>query len=127
MNRKLTGALGALFVGGTLLGSLALAQPAQADFFREVRRNHNNRRDSDHRNRRDSDNDGIPNYRDPHPYRSERVFRNGRYYYNYNEVPRRGAYGDLDRDGIRNRWDRDRDGDGRRNKKDDHPSDRRRR
>jgi hypothetical protein len=119
MNRKLTGALGALFIGGTLLGSLALAQPAQADFFREVRRNHSSRW-------RDSDHDGIPNYRDHSPYRSNRYYRNGRWYDSYS-VPRRGKYGDMDRDGVRNKWDRDRDGDGRRNKRDDHPSNRRRR
>ena len=149
MNRKLTGALGALFVGGTLLGSMAFAKPAQADFFHEMRRDHasSRSRDYDYRSRdydarrRDYDHDGIPNYRDRdddndgirdsrdrHPYSSRRTsyyryYRDGRYY----STPRRGAYGDLDRDGIRNKWDRDRDGDGRRNKRDDHPSDRRRR
>lgn len=36
---------------------------------------------------------------------------------------RYGPYGDLDRDGIRNRDDRDRDGDGIRNRRDRAPSD----
>lgn len=33
-------------------------------------------------------------------------------YYTANRVPRRGPYGDYDRDGIPNRYDRDANGDG---------------
>lgn len=39
----------------------------------------------------------------------------------------RGPYGDLDRDGRRNYWDQDKDGDGRRNERDDRPKNPRRR
>jgi hypothetical protein len=36
----------------------------------------------------------------------------GSSYYTANRTPRRGAYGDYDRDGIPNRYDRDANGDG---------------
>lgn len=106
MNRKLSGLLSALFLGGAVLSSVALSAPAEAASHRSI-------------------------YRRPGAYSRYRTsryryFRNGRWYSNSN-TPRRGKYGDLDRDGIRNKWDRDRDGDGRRNKRDDHPSNRRRR
>jgi hypothetical protein len=144
MKRNINGALGALLVGGTLLSGLLLTKPAQADFFSERRHSSSSSRSRDfdrdgvpNYRDRDDDNDGIPDSRDRNDYSTNRgIFSNGRYnssgrYYSggryYNSAPRRGAYGDLDRDGIRNRRDRDRDGDGRRNKRDDHPSDRRRR
>jgi len=139
MKRKLTGALGALFVGGTLLASMAFATPAQAQIFGDRYRSGSwyTRGDFDrdgipnHRDR-DDDNDGIRDSRDPNDRstRGRGYYRNGRFYSSgryYNSVPRRGAYGDRDRDGIRNRWDRDRDGDGRRNRNDDHPRNPRRR
>lgn len=122
MKRQHMGTLGALLIGGTVLSGLLMAAPAQADFFRDMRRNHSSSRS------RDYDRDGIPNRWDRDPYSNRRTdtfryYRDGRYY----STPRRGPNGDLDRDGVRNKWDRDRDGDGRRNKRDDHPSDRRRR
>lgn len=95
--------LGALVLGGAVMGSLALSKPAEAAHTRKV-------------------------YVRPGTYSRYRTsryryYRNGHYY----STPLRGKNGDLDRDGIRNKKDHDRDGDGRRNKKDDHPSDRRRR
>ncbi|MGD9880632.1 MAG: hypothetical protein AB7F22_20940 [Reyranella sp.] len=43
-------------------------------------------------------------------------YSGGRYYsnsrYAYNSTPRRGPYGDYDRDGVPNRYDRDANGDG---------------
>jgi len=103
MNRTLSGMLGALVLGGALLSSAVLSKPAEADMFHRMR----SRQAATRR------------------HRHHRYYRNGRYYSTYS-VPRRGKFGDLDRDGIRNKWDRDRDGDGRRNKRDDHPSNRRR-
>jgi hypothetical protein len=97
--------LGALVLSGAVLGSLALSKPAQADLFHKVRA-----REAAYSRHRTS---------------HYRYYRNGRWYATQ-ATPRRGKYGDMDRDGVRNKWDRDRDGDGRRNKKDDHPSNRRR-
>lgn len=106
MNRTLSGMLGALVLGGAVLSGVLMSKPAEAAPRRSI-------------------------YQRPGTYSRYRTsryryFRNGRYYSNAN-TPRRGKFGDLDRDGIRNKWDRDRDGDGRRNKRDDHPSNRRRR
>jgi hypothetical protein len=42
--------------------------------------------------------------------------------YNNNRTPRGGAYGDRDRDGIPNAYDRDRDGDGVPNRWDSNPN-----
>jgi hypothetical protein len=97
--------LGALVLGGALLSSVVLSKPAEAAQRRIYER---------------------PGTYSRYRTSRYRYFRNGRWYSNSN-TPRRGKYGDLDRDGIRNKWDRDRDGDGRRNKRDDHPSNRRRR
>jgi len=47
-------------------------------------------------------------------YYNDRVYRNDR-------VGSRRPWGDLDGDGIPNKYDRDKDGDGRRNGRDDHP------
>jgi hypothetical protein len=104
MNRTLSGVLGALVLGGAVLGSVVISKPAEAA-------------------RRIYERPGMYSR-----YRTSRYrhYRHGRWYSTYS-VPRRGKYGDLDRDGIRNKWDRDRDGDGRRNKRDDHPSNRHRR
>lgn len=113
MNRKLSGILGALVLGGAVLSGVVLAKPAEADMFHKLRQR-----------------EARSRYR----AKSRRYYRNGRWYSTYSAprygtyaVPRRGKFGDLDRDGIRNKWDRDRDGDGRRNRRDDHPSNRRRR
>lgn len=59
----------------------------------------------------DRDRDGIANRYDPDSPRNQRYAR------------RFGPYGDLDRDGIINRDDRDRDGDGVRNRYDQFPND----
>jgi hypothetical protein len=59
---------------------------------------------------RDVDRDGIPDYRD-------RFIRSSRYPYRK----------DLDRDGVRNKRDKDKDGDGIRNRRDDHDKNPRRR
>jgi hypothetical protein len=125
MKRALSGLLGALLLGGTLLASVAAPKPAQADFFHrrrvENRRvwnrgTYNRRHDWDRdgiRNRRDrdDDNDGVPDWRD----RNDRSRRSHRYYYN-------GRY--YNGWGYYNRQDRD--GDGYRNSRDDHPDDPRR-
>jgi hypothetical protein len=42
-------------------------------------------------------------------YTSNTAYRSGYY---YNSTPRRGPYGDYDRDGVANRYDRDANGDG---------------
>ena len=60
----------------------------------------------------DHDGDGIANISDPDSPRNQRRF--ARLY---------GPYGDLDRDGIMNMEDRDRDGDGVRNRHDRFPDD----
>lgn len=60
----------------------------------------------------DHDRDGIANIHDPDSPRNQR--RLARLY---------GPYGDLDRDGIMNQDDRDRDGDGVRNRYDRFPDD----
>lgn len=60
----------------------------------------------------DHDRDGIANVYDPDSPRNQR--RHARLY---------GPYGDLDRDGIMNQDDRDRDGDGVRNRYDRLPDD----
>ena len=60
----------------------------------------------------DHDGDGIANIYDPDSPRNQR-----RYAHRY------GPYGDLDRDGIMNQDDRDRDGDGVRNRHDRFPDD----
>jgi len=60
----------------------------------------------------DHDGDGIANIHDPDSPRNQRRF--ARLY---------GPYGDLDRDGIMNMDDRDRDGDGIRNRHDRFPDD----
>ena len=60
----------------------------------------------------DRDGDGIANRDDPDSPRNQR--RHARLY---------GPYGDLDRDGIMNQDDRDRDGDGIRNRHDRFPDD----
>lgn len=60
----------------------------------------------------DHDGDGIPNLYDPNSPRNQN--RHARLY---------GPYGDLDRDGIVNQDDRDRDGDGVRNRYDRFPDD----
>lgn len=70
-----------------------------------------------------------------HPSRWE--VRDGRWFfepggwyrerYAYNDYPgRRGPYGDRDRDGIPNAYDRDRDGDGVRDRRDEYPNNPRR-
>ena len=105
MNRKLSGILGALVLGSAVLSGVVLSKPAEADMFHKLR-----------------EREARSRYR----AKRHRYYRNGRWYSTYS-VPRRGKFGDLDRDGIRNKWDRDRDGDGRRNRRDDHPSNRRRR
>lgn len=61
----------------------------------------------------DHDGDGITNLYDPDSPRNQR--RWARLY---------GPYGDLDRDGVMNQDDRDRDGDGFRNRQDRFPDDR---
>lgn len=43
-------------------------------------------------------------------YSSNTAYNNSGYY--YNTAPRQGAYGDYDRDGVPNRYDRDANGDG---------------
>jgi hypothetical protein len=58
----------------------------------------------------DRDRDGIANVYDPDSHRNQR--RYARVY---------GPYGDLDRDGVMNQDDRDRDGDGVRNRRDRFP------
>jgi hypothetical protein len=58
----------------------------------------------------DHDRDGIANVYDPDSPRNQRRYAN-----------RFGPYGDLDRDCIMNRVDRDRDGDGVRNRYDRFP------
>ena len=58
----------------------------------------------------DYDGDGIANRWDPNPYRYDRTARH------------QGNRRDLDRDGIPNRYDRDRDGDGVRNQYDRAPN-----
>ena len=60
----------------------------------------------------DHDGNGIPNLYDPNSPRNQN--RHARLY---------GPYGDLDRDGIVNQDDRDRDGDGVRNRHDRFPDD----
>jgi hypothetical protein len=49
-------------------------------------------------------------------YGNSRYYGNNSNYYNssayYNRTPRRGPYGDYDRDGVANRYDRDANGDG---------------
>ena len=60
----------------------------------------------------DHDGNGIPNLYDPNSPRNQH--RHARLY---------GPYGDLDRDGIMNQDDRDRDGDGVRNRYDRFPDD----
>jgi hypothetical protein len=49
-------------------------------------------------------------------YSGGRYYNNNSSYYNssnyYNRTPRRGPYGDYDRDGVPNRYDRDANGDG---------------
>jgi hypothetical protein len=50
-------------------------------------------------------------------YGDSGYYSNGRYYsnsggYYQNTTPRRGPYGDYDRDGVPNRYDRDANGDG---------------
>ncbi len=60
----------------------------------------------------DHDGNGIPNLYDPNSPRNQN--RHARLY---------GPYGDLDRDGIMNQDDRDRDGDGVRNRHDRFPDD----
>lgn len=78
---------------------------------------HRGRHDSDGWQRRgpygDHDGDGIANFHDPDSPRNQR--RWARLY---------GPYGDLDRDGVLNLDDRDRDGDGLRNRHDRFPDDR---
>lgn len=101
MNRKFTAMLGAVVLSGAVLSSLVAAKPASADLFHKKRVHQ----------------PAYSRHRSSH----YRYYRNGRWYSTY-VAPKRGAYGDRDRDGIRNRWDRDRDNDGRRNKKDDHPN-----
>ena len=105
MKRTLSGMLGALILGGAVLSGVVVSKPAEAAPRNKYRAWGPSSRVRTSR---------------------YRYYSNGRWYANYG-VPRRGAQGDLDRDGIRNKWDRDRDGDGRRNKRDDHPSNRRRR
>lgn len=78
----------------------------------------------------------APVYVQPRPYNAPasvyyQRHDNGRHYgwqqqqYQYQQQyqqQRRGPYGDFDRDGIRNRQDRDRDGDGIRNRFDRFPN-----
>ena len=132
MKRALSGLLGALLLSGTLLASVAAPKPAQADFFHrrrvETLREHRdwNRgtfgrrttRDWDgdgirNRRDRDDDNDGIPDWRDRNDRSTNRY---GRYYYNGRSYNYSGRYYDP----------QDRDGDGYRNSRDDHPDDPRR-
>jgi hypothetical protein len=68
----------------------------------------------------DWDRDGIPNWRDSHPRRFDRVVVRGWRSHNW-------RVNDRDRDGIRDSRDRDRDGDGIRNTRDRHPNNRWRR
>jgi len=71
---------------------------------------------------KDRDGDGIRNAQDPNPnVKNVIVARN----HHQQRVNRYGPYGDLDRDGIQNRFDKDRDGDGVRNNRDRRPDDRR--
>jgi hypothetical protein len=77
--------------------------------------------------RHDRDGDGISNRYDPNP-NVPNVVRSDRYDHRYDRQARNdryGPYGDLDRDGIQNRADRDRDGDGVPNHRDRRPDDRR--
>ena len=77
---------------------------------------------------RDRDGDGIPNARDSRPnvpdVRIAGRDRDGDGIANRDDPDNRrfGPYGDLDRDGIQNRYDRDRDGDGVPNRRDARPN-----
>ncbi|MCC2669137.1 MAG: hypothetical protein K0Q72_1608 [Armatimonadetes bacterium] len=114
MKRTITGLLGALFLSGTLLGSLAAPSAAEAAPRRRVvSRSY------------DRDRDGIPDWRDRSVF-GRRHFGTRRRDIDGDGIRNRRDR-DRDGDGIRNRRDRDRDGDGVRNKRDRHPSRPRRR
>lgn len=56
-------------------------------------------------------NRGYYNNNTPY-YSSNTAYNNNSSGYYYNTTPRQGAYGDYDRDGVPNRYDRDANGDG---------------
>jgi hypothetical protein len=69
---------------------------------------------------------GRPNWQGRSPYGDRdgiaNVFERGGPRHQWQQSRLYGPYGDLDRDGIRNRWDRDVDGDGVRNRFDRVPT-----